>query len=120
MHQGSRSKLEHGGDDQRGKVDRQHEWVFSHLQDNDGWPPPVPKPANTPAATASVRAMRCPSMPVSSEHRMFSRRFLCCGGPLMTRTSALPKRLQPMLATLTDRPFDDSNWVFEDKFDGFR
>ena len=25
-----------------------------------------------------------------------------------------------MLATLTDAPFDDSAWVFEDKFDGFR
>jgi bifunctional non-homologous end joining protein LigD len=32
----------------------------------------------------------------------------------------LPKRLQPMLATLTDAPFNDPNWVFEDKFDGFR
>jgi bifunctional non-homologous end joining protein LigD len=25
-----------------------------------------------------------------------------------------------MLATLTDGPFDDAGWVFEDKFDGFR
>jgi bifunctional non-homologous end joining protein LigD len=25
-----------------------------------------------------------------------------------------------MLATLTDAPFDDAGWVFEDKFDGFR
>jgi bifunctional non-homologous end joining protein LigD len=25
-----------------------------------------------------------------------------------------------MLATLTDIPFDDPNWIFEDKFDGFR
>lgn len=25
-----------------------------------------------------------------------------------------------MLATLTDEPFDDSDWVFEDKYDGFR
>ena len=25
-----------------------------------------------------------------------------------------------MLATLTDAPFDDPDWVFEDKFDGFR
>lgn len=25
-----------------------------------------------------------------------------------------------MLATLIDSPFDDPNWVFEDKFDGFR
>jgi bifunctional non-homologous end joining protein LigD len=38
----------------------------------------------------------------------------------MSRTSTLPKRLQPMLATLTDAPFDDPGWIFEDKFDGFR
>ncbi len=38
----------------------------------------------------------------------------------MSRTSTLPKRLQPMLATLTDGPFDDPDWVFEDKYDGFR
>ena len=38
----------------------------------------------------------------------------------MARTSSLPKRLQPMLATLTDAPFDDKDWVFEDKYDGFR
>jgi bifunctional non-homologous end joining protein LigD len=38
----------------------------------------------------------------------------------MSRTSILPKRLQPMLATLTDAPFDDAGWVFEDKYDGFR
>ena len=25
-----------------------------------------------------------------------------------------------MLATLTDAPFDDPGWIFEDKFDGFR
>src|SRR5579872_3344323 len=38
----------------------------------------------------------------------------------MARKSTLPHRLQPMLATLTDSPFDDPDWVFEDKFDGFR
>ena len=38
----------------------------------------------------------------------------------MGRTSTLPKRLQPMLATLTDAPFNDAGWVFEDKYDGFR
>ena len=38
----------------------------------------------------------------------------------MARISTLPKRLQPMLATLTDAPFDDKGWVFEDKYDGFR
>ena len=34
--------------------------------------------------------------------------------------ASLPKRLQPMLATLTDGPFDDPGWIFEDKYDGFR
>ena len=38
----------------------------------------------------------------------------------MPRESTLPKALQPMLATLTDAPFDDSGWVFETKWDGFR
>ncbi len=38
----------------------------------------------------------------------------------MSRESKLPKLLQPMLATLTDAPFDDPDWVFETKWDGFR
>jgi len=38
----------------------------------------------------------------------------------MPRVSKLPTRLQPMLATLTDAPFDDPDWVFETKWDGFR
>jgi len=27
---------------------------------------------------------------------------------------------RPMLATLTDKPFDDPDWIFETKWDGFR
>jgi bifunctional non-homologous end joining protein LigD len=38
----------------------------------------------------------------------------------MPRETKLPERLQPMLATLTDAPFDDPGWVFESKWDGFR
>jgi ATP-dependent DNA ligase len=38
----------------------------------------------------------------------------------MSRTSTLPKRLQPMRATLTEAPFDDAEWVFEDKYYGLR
>ena len=39
---------------------------------------------------------------------------------IVARTSTLPKHLQPMLATLTDAPFDDKDWIFGDKYDGFR
>jgi len=38
----------------------------------------------------------------------------------VARSSTLPKRLQPMLATLSNAPFDDEGWIFEDKYDGFR
>src|SRR5690606_6601363 len=38
-----------------------------------------------------------------------------------SRTSAAARvNLQPMLATLIDAPFDDADWVFETKWDGFR
>jgi len=33
---------------------------------------------------------------------------------------AMQPDLRPMLATLTDKPFDDPAWVFETKWDGFR
>src|SRR5262249_29244617 len=38
----------------------------------------------------------------------------------MPRVSKLPQRLQPMLAVLSDVPFDDADWIFETKWDGFR
>jgi DNA ligase D-like protein (predicted 3'-phosphoesterase) len=36
------------------------------------------------------------------------------------RKSAMPSRVEPMLATLTDHPFSDPNWLFEIKWDGVR
>jgi bifunctional non-homologous end joining protein LigD len=36
------------------------------------------------------------------------------------RKSAMPSRLLPMLATLTDEAFSDPNWLFEIKWDGVR
>jgi bifunctional non-homologous end joining protein LigD len=36
------------------------------------------------------------------------------------RKSTMPSRVEPMLATLTDRPFSDPNWLFEIKWDGVR
>ena len=34
--------------------------------------------------------------------------------------SAIPKSIKPMLATLVDEPFDDPNWQYEVKWDGYR
>ncbi len=35
-------------------------------------------------------------------------------------TTPYPTLLQPMLATLVDKPFDDANWSYEVKWDGYR
>jgi bifunctional non-homologous end joining protein LigD len=34
--------------------------------------------------------------------------------------SAFPSGIKPMLATLTDQPFDDPGWIYEVKWDGYR
>ena len=36
------------------------------------------------------------------------------------RKAAMPSRLEPMLATLAERPFSDPKWLFEIKWDGVR
>ncbi len=36
------------------------------------------------------------------------------------RKSAMPSRISPMLATLSNQPFSDPNWLFEIKWDGVR
>lgn len=37
-----------------------------------------------------------------------------------TKKAPFPKSLPPMLATLVDEPFDDPNWEYEVKWDGYR
>ncbi len=46
----------------------------------------------------------------------------CNLSPTRSRMEALAMKpdLRPMLATLTDKPFDDPDWIFETKWDGFR
>src|SRR5436309_3561828 len=34
--------------------------------------------------------------------------------------SAMPANLKPMLATITKKPFNDKDWLFEIKWDGYR
>jgi bifunctional non-homologous end joining protein LigD len=36
------------------------------------------------------------------------------------RKASMPSRLEPMLASIGDRPFSDPNWLFEIKWDGVR
>lgn len=35
-------------------------------------------------------------------------------------TQAMPHNIKPMLAKIKDKPFDDDDWIFELKYDGYR
>ncbi len=36
------------------------------------------------------------------------------------KVAPLPQKIEPMMATLATKPFDDEDWLFEIKWDGFR
>lgn len=36
------------------------------------------------------------------------------------RQASMPTSVRPMLATLTDKPFDSADWIYEVKWDGYR
>lgn len=39
---------------------------------------------------------------------------------VLGKKAKIPSTCKPMLATLVDKPFDDADWIFELKWDGFR
>lgn len=39
---------------------------------------------------------------------------------LKGKKASMPHDIKPMLATLADKPFDDKDWIFEIKWDGYR
>jgi len=42
------------------------------------------------------------------------------GKVMGARKAPMPSAIRPMLATLVDKPFDDAQWLFEIKWDGYR
>ncbi len=38
----------------------------------------------------------------------------------LVKKSVIPKNVQPMLASLVNEPFDNAEWIFEIKWDGYR
>ena len=54
--------------------------------------------------------------PESSESLSFSAEDV----QMATRIADFPAEWRPQLATLTDKPFDNEDWLFETKYDGYR
>jgi bifunctional non-homologous end joining protein LigD len=44
----------------------------------------------------------------------------CTSWTVPIMADRIPFRVHPMLATLVDRPFDKPDWIYEEKYDGYR
>jgi bifunctional non-homologous end joining protein LigD len=51
---------------------------------------------------------------------VLSDKYLSDKKPGKRGKDAMPHQIKPMLATLVAEPFDDKDWIFELKFDGYR
>lgn len=48
------------------------------------------------------------------------KKAIAAASPKKKDASTMPKDIVPMLATLVNEPFDDKDWIFEIKWDGYR
>jgi bifunctional non-homologous end joining protein LigD len=55
-----------------------------------------------------------------THHAMTTKRSTKKAPCSEARAARMPVEINPMLATLVDEPFSDSDWIFETKWDGFR
>ena len=77
------------------------------------------KPGAKTAQAKTVRK-RDSKAKTASKAELEGKRSTAKDWPRGSQRAAMPKSFQPMLATLADKPFDDPEWVFESKFDGWR
>ena len=78
------------------------------------------KPANTKRGPNSKqRAIGSDNVSSSAVRRSSSAASLVEGLKGAVER-AMPATITPMLASLSDKPFDDPNWLFEIKWDGYR
>ncbi len=97
--------------------DEGEQWLLIHKCDETqpGWDAEdYPKSVKTGRTNDEVKAQReaiwISEMPAATAE-------IDLAGAKQAR---MPKHIEPMLATLATKPFDDDDWLFEIKWDGFR
>ncbi len=103
---------------------KKNDWLDESLA--KGQRPKAPK--STAVTTTTTKAKEAPSRrspktvaPASSSTRtLASSASFALNSLSGARKAAMPTTIQPMLATLTDEPFNASDWLYEIKWDGYR
>src|SRR5688500_4635087 len=98
--------------------DGKEQWLLLHKRDDEaveGWDAEdYPKSVKTGRTNDEVKAKR-EALWISESPAATAEIDLA--GAKQTR---IPKHIEPMLATLATKAFDDDDWLFEIKWDGFR
>jgi bifunctional non-homologous end joining protein LigD len=77
-------------------------------------------PSKKSAAVKSVRSTPVKKRRSPAKKKVRDVKALLEDGAGLARKTAMPKDVVPMLATLTDGPFDSDAWIYEIKWDGYR
>lgn len=78
------------------------------------------KPKRKTASKKSAKAAAAIPMKTAAKKKGRSIKELLGDSFSLAHKSPMPKDIVPMLATLVDEPFDNENWIFEIKWDGYR
>ncbi|WP_121356542.1 DNA ligase D [Flavisolibacter nicotianae] len=84
-----------------------------------------PKESKTKAAQAAKKATPPPPVKVAAKKTKQQKlspktKALLNGYAALAEPAEMPQKILPMLATLVDEPFDNKDWIFEIKWDGYR
>ncbi len=83
-------------------------------------PPNAPPATHSAAPSAAWSAAADPAVPGSLPNPLRPDAPLSPADVAGVRSAPMPDFVEPMKATLTDRPFSDPAWLFELKWDGYR
>jgi bifunctional non-homologous end joining protein LigD len=108
----------------RGGGSDEESWLL--IKKRDPWAMPGWDPESYPRSVktgrtndevaAGLPALQNPDAPDPPARSEASRASAAAG----IATDPMPSFIEPMAATLTDRPFSDPDWLFEVKWDGYR
>ena len=94
-------------------------WLL--IKDHDEFADPGWEPTDQPASVTSGHTLAEIKQTASVQKTWTSgKRAIAPSTRKTVRSDVVPRDPAPMLATLIDAPFDDSAWLFEIKWDGYR
>jgi bifunctional non-homologous end joining protein LigD len=72
------------------------------------------------SVSENVKAIEKKKSGKSEKAEIGGEEFSAADLSAVTRIKSFPRQWRPQLATLTDEPFDNDEWLFETKYDGYR